>query len=253
MSIFADKRPLYQTVAERLSAAIEDGTYPVGSMLPTEAVLCARFGVSRQTIREAARLLLQLGLVSRHQGVGTRVERAKIAEQYVARLESLPDIWQYVKETRRKVLRVTDVAASRAGVSLPGDPSQRWRMLEGLRFAGDEKRPIAWTRIYIHPAYAAVTDAKERDAVPIYSLVERRFQIKTRRVRQEISAVAISREVAELLRVPAGTPGLSVERQYLSDNDEIFEVTVSVHPADRYRYTMQLDLSYAGSSPTGNP
>jgi GntR family transcriptional regulator len=243
VNVFEDKRPLYQTVAERLSAAIEDGTYPVGSMLPTEAELCTDFGVSRQTIREATRLLLQLGLVSRRQGVGTRVERATAAETYVQRLGALPDIWQYVKETHRKVLRVVDVPASRAKVPLPGEPSRRWRVLEGLRFVGDETKPIAWTQIYVHPTYAAVTDAKDRDAVPIYSLIERRFGIKTQSVRQEISAVAISGEMASVLRVTAGSPGLSVLRQYFSTQDDIFEVTLSVHPADRYHYTMQLDLS----------
>jgi len=245
LKVFEDKRPLYQTVAEQLSTAIQDGTYPVGAMLPTEAELCAKFGVSRQTIREATRLLLQIGLVSRHQGVGTRVERATVAETYVQQLGALPDIWQYVKETRRKVLRIVDVPAGRAKVPLPGDPSEKWRVLEGLRFVGDETKPIAWTQIFVHPAYAAVTDSKDRDAVPIYSLVERRFGIKTQTVRQEISAVAISGEMAGHLRVPAGSPGLSVLRQYFSTQNEIFEVSLSVHPADRYHYTMQLDLTYA--------
>ncbi len=249
LSVFEDKRPLYQTVAEQLSAAIQDGTYPVGSMLPTEAELCTRFGVSRQTIREATRLLLQLGLVSRHQGVGTRVERAQVAETYVQRLGALPDIWQYVKETRRKVLRVADVPARQAAVPLPGDPGESWRMIEGLRFVGDESKPIAWTQIYVFPAYAAVSEAEERDAVPIYSLIEQRYGIKTRTVRQEISAVAISGEMATTLRVPAGSPGLSVLRQYYSTQNEIFEVTLSVHPADRYHYTMQLDLSLAPEGP----
>jgi len=255
LSVFEDRRPLYRTLAERLSTAIAEGTYPVGSMLPTEAELCARFGVSRQTIREATRLLLQLGLVSRHQGVGTRVERATVAETYVQRLGALPDLWQYVKETRRKVLRVTDVPPARARVPLPGDPTRRWRVLEGLRFVGDETRPIAWTQIYVAPAYAAVTEAKDRDAVPIYSLIERRFGLKTRSVRQEISAMAITGEMATLLHVKTGSPGLSVLRQYFSTQDEIFEVTLSVHPADRYHYTMQLDLSlergHAGGSQVG--
>jgi GntR family transcriptional regulator len=250
LSVFEDKRPLYQTVAERLSSAIEEGAYPVGSMLPTEAELCVRFGVSRQTIREATRLLLQLGLVSRHQGVGTRVERATVAETYVQRLGALPDIWQYVKETRRKVLRVADVPAGRAKAPLPGEPARRWRVLEGLRFVGDETRPIAWTQIYVAPAYAAVTDAKNRDAVPIYSLIERRFGLKTQSLRQEISAVAITGEMASLLHVTGGSPGLSVLRQYVSTRDEVFEVSLSIHPADRYHYTMQLDLSL-GRHPVG--
>lgn len=248
MKVFEDKRPLYQSVAEQLSTAIQDGTYPVGSMLPTESELCTRFDVSRQTIREATRLLLQLGLVSRHQGVGTRVERATVGEHYVQRLERLPDILQYVKQTRRKVLKIEDVPARAARIPLPGDPAARWRVLEGLRFVGDETQPLAWTLVHVHPAYASVMDDEDRDAVPIYSIIERRFGLKTRSVRQEISAVAITPDVAALLRVQAGSPGLSLVRQYLSTQDEIFEVTISVHPADRYQYTMQLDLAFSGES-----
>ena len=244
-NVFEERRPLYQTVAEQLTTAIEQGTYPVGSMLPTEAELCERFGVSRQTVREATRLLLQLGLVSRHQGVGTRVERASVAEHYVQRLASPSDITQYVNETRRKMLRVTDIRAANAKVPLPGDRDARWRVMEALRFVADEKRPIAWTQIYVHPAYAAVTEEKDRDAVPTYALVERCFGIKAKTVRQEISAVAIAPEIATHLRVPGGSPGLSVLRSYLSTAEEIFEVALSIHPADRYKYTMQLALAFS--------
>lgn len=249
--VFEGKRPLYQTIAEKLSAAIQQGIHPVGSMLPTEAELCTKFGVSRQTVREATRLLLQLGLVSRHQGVGTRVERDAVVQQYVQRLGKLPDLWQYVKETRRKVLRVADVVAAKARAPLPGDAARRWRMIEGLRFVEKEHDPIAWTQVYVHPSYAAVTDAKDRDRVPIYALIERRYGIQAASVRQEIAAVTIAADVAAPLRVAPGSVGLQVLRQYVSTDDEVFEVSISVHPADRYRYTMQLDLSYASDLNAG--
>ncbi len=245
MNLFDGKRPLYQKLAERLSNDIQQGVYAVGSLLPTEAEFCAQFNVSRQTVREAIRQLTEIGLVSRHQGVGTRVERSRLEEGYVQRLGHLPDLFQYVKDTQRKVLRTADVVASKAKVPLPGDPKLKWRVIEGLRFRENEQKPIAWTEIYVHPAYATVTGAKDRDRYPIYSLIERRYGIKAQTVQQEIAGVAIEPAVAGLLRVPAGSVGLSVQRQYVSTNDEIFEVTLSIHPADRYRYRMQLELDYS--------
>ncbi|HTE45729.1 MAG TPA: UTRA domain-containing protein, partial [Gemmatimonadaceae bacterium] len=153
-----------------------------------------------------------------------------------------------VEETRRQVLRVTDIVASKARVALPGDPSRKWRMLEGLRFVADEPKPIAWTQVYVAPEYAAVTDAKNRDRVPIFSLIEKRYGVRPQRIRQEISAVSIGADVSGPLHVPARSVGLSVVREYLSTQGEVFEVTLSVHPADRYHYTMQLDLTYAGET-----
>jgi len=248
VSLFDAKRPRYHVVADALSRAIQQGTYPVGTLLPTEAVLCAQFGLSRQTIREAIRLLVDLGLASRRQGVGTRVERRDVSQTYVQRLEAVSDIWQYVEETSRRVLKVADVAAERAHAPLPGERTRKWRMLEGLRFAADERRPIAWTQVYVAPEYAAVTDAKNRDRVPIFSLIEQRFGVKASRIRQDISAISIGSDVAKLLRVPAKSVGLSVVREYVSTHGDVFEVTISIHPADRYHYSMQLDLAYASDS-----
>ena len=248
MSLFGDRQPRYHVVADALSRAIQNGEYPVGSLLPTEAQLCSQFGFSRQTIREATRLLVELGMLSRHQGVGTRVERDAVSQAYVQRLENISDIWQYVEETRRTVLRVTDVQAANARVSLPGDPKRRWRMIEGLRFAADARPPIAWTQVYVAPEYAAATDAKNRDRVPIFSLIEKRFGVKAHRIRQEISAVSIAAEIAAPLEVSPRSIGLSVVREYVSTQGEVFEVTLSVHPADRYHYTMQLDLAHSSDA-----
>ena len=252
--VFEGRQPLYQQIADRLSQAIQQGVHPVGTMLPTEAKLCAQFRVSRQTIREALRLLLQLGMVSRHHGVGTRVERDTVVRQYVQSLGSLPDLWQYVKETRRKVLRVKDVRAGKAGVPLPGDPAATWRMIEGLRFVDSARKPIAWTQVYVAPAYADVTDEADRDEVPVYSLIERRYGLQAMSVRQEIVATRIEGEVARALRVAPGSVGLSVLRQYFSTEGELFEASISIHPADRYRYTMRLDLRYSsGLAGSGAP
>src|SRR5215471_4629827 len=248
VSLFEARRPRYHAVADALSQAIEQGKYPVGTLLPTEAELCAQFGLSRQTIREAIRLLVDLGLASRRQGVGTRVERRDVSQTYVQRLEQTSDIWQYVEETSRKVLKVVDVPASRARVPLPGEPDRKWRMLEGLRFAADARRPIAWTQVYVAPEYAAVTDAKNRDRVPIFSLIEQRFGVKASRIRQDIAAISIGSDVASLLRVSARSVGLSVVREYVSTRGDVYEVTVSIHPGDRYHYSMQLDLAYASDN-----
>ena len=63
--------PLYEQLAQILRAAIEDGTYTV--RLPAEPDLIARYGVSRETIRRAVRILASEGLVRISTGRGTYV------------------------------------------------------------------------------------------------------------------------------------------------------------------------------------
>lgn len=237
------KRTLYHSLAEQLSQAIREGVYPIGTMLPTEAELRVRFKLSRHTVREAIRMLQEAGMVSRHQGVGTRVERDRSAPRYVQTLVGVSDLWQYVKDTRRVTLAIRDVAPDAARVELPGDAKQPWRMLEGIRHAENGGEPVSWTQVYVHPRYAPVMDDIGQHAVPVYSLIEARYGVRARSLRQEITALSIPADIAALLKVAPGSPGLSIVRHYLSETDEVFEATLSIHPGERYRYAMQLDLA----------
>ena len=51
------RRPRYLELADELRAQILGGDLASGDGFPTESVLCARYGVSRFTIREALRTL----------------------------------------------------------------------------------------------------------------------------------------------------------------------------------------------------
>ena len=67
-------RPLLpDVVRSELRRAIVGGEFPPGSKLPNEEALCARFAVSRITLREAVRGLIEDGYVIRRQGAGTFV------------------------------------------------------------------------------------------------------------------------------------------------------------------------------------
>ena len=90
-SSLSNSSPRYQQVTAILQRDIQSGLYPVGSLLPPEPQLCQQFAVSRHTVREAVRALCDLGLVTRHQGVGTRVRAKQAAKRFTASLSSLRD------------------------------------------------------------------------------------------------------------------------------------------------------------------
>lgn len=60
--------PAFRVIAQELEQQVLSGDLSVGSVLPGELALAKRFSVSRSTIREAIRLLEQLGLISREKG-----------------------------------------------------------------------------------------------------------------------------------------------------------------------------------------
>jgi GntR family transcriptional repressor for pyruvate dehydrogenase complex len=67
-------------VISALSEAILDGRLKPGEALPAEARLAARFGVSKQVVREAMRQLAALGILQVGQGRATRVVEALDAQ-----------------------------------------------------------------------------------------------------------------------------------------------------------------------------
>ena len=241
------RRPLYLNLAEQLAADIGAGVFALGALLPTEAELCARHTLSRHTVREAIRRLEEAGLVARQHGIGTRVLRVQATPRYVQTLAGVSDLWQYVKDTRRTTLAIRDVLPGDARVPLPAAAecaTRPWRMLEGLRLLDASDEPVSWTQVYVHPNYADVLDEVDAQSVPVYSLIEARHGLRASRLLQEITALAIDPAVAALLKVAPGSPGLAIVRHYLGSDGVSFEVTLSIHPAERYRYSMQLDLAY---------
>src|SRR3970040_1585303 len=96
--------PRYQQLAEALLRDIEGGKYKVGAMLPPELELCEQHGVSRRTVREAIRRLVDMRLLGRRQGVGTHVKARSGRGRLVATLGSIADLFQYTQRTRLKLI-----------------------------------------------------------------------------------------------------------------------------------------------------
>ena len=67
------KKSLADMIAETLKQQITEGTYRVGDKLPTEPELMKTFGVGRSSVREAVKLLVNMGVVRVQQGSGTFV------------------------------------------------------------------------------------------------------------------------------------------------------------------------------------
>lgn len=67
------KKSLADMIAETLKQQITEGTYRAGDKLPTEPELMKAFGVGRSSVREAVKLLVNMGVVRVQQGSGTFV------------------------------------------------------------------------------------------------------------------------------------------------------------------------------------
>ncbi len=65
------KHSLVDQALEQLRWRISEGKWAIGERLPTEPELCAELGISRNTVREAMRVLAFSGLIEVRQGDGS--------------------------------------------------------------------------------------------------------------------------------------------------------------------------------------
>jgi GntR family transcriptional regulator len=237
------RKPRYQQVADDLRAAIARGDFPAPDAFPTETELCARYGVSRFTVREALRALQGEGLISRRRGSGTMIQPAAARGGALHQpLSNVGELLQYARDTHVAFERVADgPIPRRIAEQLAAPPEGRWTHFQGVRASGGE--PIALTDAYIHPALAAEAariDLAGHDT--IFRQLERAAGLRIATVTQDIQAVPASAAMATTLRIPRRSPCLRILRCYWDTGGRMFEISVSHHPGDRFAYAMHIDV-----------
>jgi GntR family transcriptional regulator len=126
----------YREITEILSNQIEDGTLARGSRLPTEQELQDRFEASRNTIRDAVKLLIGKGLVVTRPGSGTYVTNP--IDPFVTILTADPETGfgggegaAYLSEVSDKQRRPFQSIPRVEVLSPPADISRRLRIAPG--------------------------------------------------------------------------------------------------------------------------
>jgi DNA-binding GntR family transcriptional regulator len=205
MNLVRNRPLLPDVVRSELRRAIIGGEFPPGSKLPNEEALCTRFSVSRITLREAVRGLIEDGYVIRRQGAGTFVTSGPALRNS---LDSNFSYTEYLESTgirvSKKVLDADKIAADddiAADLDLKVDAEVV--VVRRVRIAG--KKPAIYS---IDCLPASIVDAR-RDlkafSRSLYKLLSSRGHVVDH-ARTILTPVIATGEIAKILGVPTGTP-----------------------------------------------
>jgi GntR family transcriptional regulator len=236
-------KPRYVELADQLIEAIGDGTYAVGAALPSEMDLSTHYGVSRATVRSALQKVQGLGLISRRKRAGIRVEASKPRVAFEQSLSNVEDLMQFAVVTERQVRSIGEILASPVlAAQLQVEPGSRWLRVEHVRIdPAKPDRPICWTDVYLDPvAGAAIRRELRKHTGLICQMVEEHCGRAVKEVRQEIRAAGVPERIAQALASEPDSHALEIVRHYVDQRGIVFEVTVSVFPAERFTYALQL-------------
>jgi len=234
----------YRDIAAKLQKEIRLGHTEVGQLLPTETELMARHGASRQTVREALRILMDQGLIVRRAGLGSVVIAAEPPVLFSHSVKSLGEWLRYSNETYRDVVGSREITADRERAALlKCEPGKHWFLIESIRRSDQFAAPLGWVEIYVLRKFAEVVKRADHGRTPVHEQIAKMFGQVTEYAQMEIFARAMPAALAKPLRVKAGSPALTVIRRYYGAREELFEVTITTHPEGRYTYTMDMQRS----------
>lgn len=97
-SRWKDDQPIYRQIMDAIIAAIIEGTYPEGELIPSVRQLSSSFGVSTLTAAKVLQELAREGLIEKRRGVGFEIIpglRQKLTER--ERKRFLEEEWPELK------------------------------------------------------------------------------------------------------------------------------------------------------------
>jgi DNA-binding GntR family transcriptional regulator len=220
---------------------IAAGEYPVGSRLPKEIELSAAYRISRHTVREALRRLDQAGLLSRRRRAGTEVVASHPRQSYRQPINSITDLLQYAENTTIVVRRRHRVRCDAKLASLLGcEVGREWLMLESLRTALDDPRPICHTTMYLNLELEDIDKHAAELSGPVSAMIEEVYGLDISDIEQSIEAVPLDPARARLLREKPATPALKAIRRYYDRSGRLLELAIAIHPGERFNYVTRL-------------
>ncbi len=236
--------PKHQQLRSILTELVTTQLRP-GDMLPSERQLCADYGVSRITVREALGSLVSDGLLVRSQGKGTFVaHRPARSPLHIASFSE--DMRRMGLEPSTVVLSVTRETPpaetlQRLGLppQSPGYHVRRLRLADRVPMSVDD----AWYGAGLLPGLDEV-DLQSS----LYEVLARRYGRPIDHAEQTVGAGLAGTELGRLLGIPGTGPVLRFDRVSYSRGDAV-EHARSWYRADRYELYMGLDNDTPLSEP----
>ncbi len=230
--------PLYQQIKALILRSLQSGEWKPGELIPSEAELATRYGVSQGTVRKAIDELSADNLLMRRQGRGTFVTTHHEEQVKFRFLRLVPDddsgpALRMEREflACHRVRAAADVARL-LGVKA-GDMVLEIRRV--LRIAG---RPLVYEDIYLPATTFRGLTAERLEGYkgPLYAMFESEFGTRMVRAEEKIRAVCAGADEAALLQVEPGQALLSVERLSFSYGDQAVELRRGLYVTTHHHY-----------------
>jgi DNA-binding GntR family transcriptional regulator len=235
----------YREISNQLIGDIHAGEWKVGEKLPTEAALVERFGVSRNTVREALREIRDLGYLSKRRGTASVIVRTSAEPGFINSIRTVEELVEYASGAHNTLLSSERIIVMEEQAKiLDSDPGREWQRLQILRRREADSTPFCYSEIFVDPLFVEAIKSASGLA-GVYSAIEENCGVVIGRVVQEIEAAAATANIALRLQIPVDSPILRARTTFYSQAENVVEIGVAHFAAGRYRLRIALDRQRA--------
>jgi DNA-binding GntR family transcriptional regulator len=222
--------PLYFQIIRCLEDAVDRGDLTPGERLPNEIEFAESLAISRPTMRRALDDLVEKGMLTRKQGVGTRVANAQVRRR-VALTSLFEDLTAAGRTPRTTVLRLSSEHPDRHAARALGLPLETPLVYcERLRYA--DGGPLAIMHNWLPDRFHDLT-AADLSEHGLYQLLAER-QARPAVAKQRITAQAAGAAEARLLGIKRNAPLISMQRTAFDAAGHPVEYAEHLYRADLY-------------------
>lgn len=231
------QQSIVQQLHDMLLDMLRDEQYEAGSSIPSEFELTERFNVSRATIREALKGLVQEGLLDCRHGKGYFVlSREAVIHKPITQWQSVTDLMADMGYTvENRVLRVREESpAPQVRRALQLENGQTVVQLERVRISQGE--PLIYS-IDIFPRAFISGLLQEQDwSGSLINLFDERWRLHIVSSRTRIRAVVLSPELCAEIGVPTQTAWLCMEQLNVTKDGRPVLFSQDYHRGENFEF-----------------
>jgi GntR family transcriptional regulator len=231
--------PLYIQIKEWLKAEIASGRISEGSRIPGEYDLSKNLNVSRGTVREAIRELIEEGALYTIHGRGTFVRESEPVSWSASTIVSVADSFDEANIQHSTLLLEIQKELPEPAIAaqLRIEPQAEVIRLERLRFIKDE--PVHLSRSFLPASIAERLLDLDLTNKSLYRVMEQELGIRVARVDRKVMARLANPLEVKLLQIPPISAVLVLDGIAYNALDKPVECSTARFPTDRSRFVIQ--------------
>lgn len=224
----------------KLLAKIEGKVWLPGMQIPSERELCSEYGVSRITVREVLKELVQEGYLVRKQGKGTFVSMPGFKHELTSSYSLSLEMEREGVNSRFEIIgfdkrEAPDFLLEKLNLAA-GDPIFE---ITRLRYIGDE--PFSWERAYVPAVLMAGATIEQLDEEGLYRTIYNCSGFIAEEAEVDVGAANCPADIAAMLHLKKNSAVLHLLRWTLSQQRYIEFCDIYII-SDKYKYKYKQTL-----------